>query len=211
MLEKKNVANLNTVTRYTSTKLKAAFLLMVFALNTVVGFACSMGMDMGFNTKHHDNQEATEAVVHVHNDGKKHVHQEKKETHSHNNSGIPGDELKAIAHVHKNGTKHIHQEKKESRSHDKSHKHDEENSDEKSKSNEGNCCTDNVKSFQDLDKSIPSSRSIIHPVFFTAFVAVYYNIALLPHTDVVKDIKPFVRSYHPPIPDIRIAIQSFQI
>lgn len=177
MLERKNVVNDNILKRNTSIQLKAAFLLMVFALNTVVGFACSVGVDMGFNTKHHGEEEATEAVVHIHKDGKKHIHQEKKESHSH----------------------------------DKSHKHDEAKKSDNSKGDEGNCCTDKVKEFHDLDKSVPASQSIIHPVFFTAFVAVYYNISLLPHTDVVRDIKPFVRSYHPPIPDIRIAIQSFQI
>jgi hypothetical protein len=163
--------------RNTSIQFKAAFLLVVFALNTVVGFACAVGVDMGFNSKHHGSEEATEAVV----------------------------------HIHKNGKKHIHQEKKESRSHDKNHKHDEANNTEKPKSDDGNCCTNKVKSFQDVDKSVPASQSIVHPIFFTAFVAVYYNMSSLPHTDIVRDIKPFVRSYHPPIPDIRIAIQSFQI
>jgi hypothetical protein len=158
-------------------KLKATFLLVVFALNTVVGFACSVGVNMGFNTKHHDDDEATEAVVHIHKDGKQHIHQEKKESHSH----------------------------------DKSHKHDEANKPDESKSDQGNCCTNKVKQFQELDKSVPASQSIVHPIFFAAFVAVYYSISLLPHADIVKDIKPFVRSYHPPIPDIRIAIQSFQI
>lgn len=163
--------------RNTSIKLKAAFLLAVFALNTVVGFACSVGMDMGFNTKHHDDDNATEAIVHIHKDGKKHVHQEKKEKHDHN----------------------------------KSHKQDEANNHNQSGSDKDNCCNDIVKEFQNLDKSVPQSLSLIHPVFFTTFVAAYYNIILLPYTDVVKDIKRFVRSYHPPISDIRIAIQSFQI
>ena len=149
---------------------------MVFALNIVVGFACSIGMDMGFNTKHH-GEEATEAVVHIYKDGKKQIHQEKKESYSH----------------------------------DKSHKHDGAKKTKKSPSNEGSCCTDNVKKFQRLDKSVPNPVNIIPPVFFTAFGAVYYNITLLPHTDIVRDIKPFVRSYHPRIPDIRIAIQSFRI
>ena len=36
-----------------SIQLKAAFLLIVFALNTVLGFACSMGLDMGYNKSHH--------------------------------------------------------------------------------------------------------------------------------------------------------------
>lgn len=161
--------------RSTSIKLKAAFLLAVFALNTVVGFACSVGVDMGFNTKHHDD--ATEAVVHIHKDGKKHVHQEKKEKHDHSNP----------------------------------HKHDVANNHHQSGDEKDNCCNDKVKEFQDLDKSVPYSFSLVHPVFFTAFVAAYYNISLLPYTDVVKDIKQFVRSYHPPIQDIRIAIQSFQI
>lgn len=177
MLEKKNVANRNVLKPNTSIKLKAAFLLVVFALNTVVGFACSVGVDMGFNTKHHEENEATEAVVHIHKDGKKHIHHEKKESHSH----------------------------------DKAHKHDQASNHEKSDSEKGNCCTDDVKEFQDIAKSVPSSVSLIHPVFFIAFLASYYDISLLPYTDVVRDIKPFVRSYHPPIPDIRIAIQSFQI
>jgi len=149
---------------------------MVFALNTVVGFACSVGVDMGFNNKHHAEEE-TEAVVHVHKDGKQHIHHEKNEKHSH----------------------------------DKSRKHDEASNQHKSGGEKDNCCNDKVKAFHDLDKSVPNSLSLVHPVFFTAFLASYYNVSLLPHTDIVKDIKPFVRSYHPPIPDIRIAIQSFQI
>ena len=160
-----------------SIQFKAAFLLIVFSLNTIVGFACSLGLDMGYNSTHHGADAATEAVVHVHKDGKK----------------------------------HIHHEKKESDGHDKYHNHDEANKSENSKSDEGNCCTDKVKEFQDLDKSVPASQSIVHPIFFTAFVAAYYNITLLFPTNVVRDIKPFVRNYHPPIPDIRIAIQSFQI
>ncbi len=161
----------------TSIKVRAAFLLLVFALNTVVGFACSMGVDMSFNTNHHESNEASVAVVHIHKDGKKHIHHEKKEGHSHNNS-----------HNHQTRGNHHQAENKK-----------------------GNCCTDDVKEFQDLAKSVPNTPNIIHPIFFTAFLASYYYITLLPYTDVVKDIKPFVRSYHPPIPDIRIAIQSFQI
>lgn len=159
----------------TSIKLKAVFLLVVFALNTAVGFACSAGVDMGFNSKHHNEEEAIEAAAHVHNDGKQHLHHEKKD------------------------------------SHDKSKGHDEASSEHKSGNDKDNCCNDKLKSFQQLDKAVPNSTSIIYPVFFTAFLASYYNINILPHSDIVKDIRPFVRSYHPPIPDIRIAIQSFQI
>ena len=196
-----------------SIRLKAAFLLTVFALNTAVGFACAIGLDMSFNTTHHDDKEARVPVVHIHKDGKKHIHYEKKKSDNDKQSHQHGGEkvTEAVVHIHKDGKKHIHQEKKESNGHDKSHKHDEENKSENSKSDEGNCCTDKVKEFQELDKSVPASQSLVHPIFFTAFVAVYYNITLLPNTNTVRDVKIYVRSYHPPIPDIRIAIQSFQI
>lgn len=44
--------------RNKSIKLKAAILLIVFVLNTILGFACSVGLDMGFN--HHHHEEGTE-------------------------------------------------------------------------------------------------------------------------------------------------------
>ncbi len=160
----------------TSIKLKATFLFVVFALNTIIGFGCALGVDMGFNTKHHAEGQAVEGVVHIHKDGKK----------------------------------HIHHEKKSSDSHDKSHHHDEAGNFNKAHS-DNNCCNDKVLIFEQVDKSVPNSLSIINPSCFIAFVDTYYNISILPNTNVVKDIKPFVRSYHPPIPDIRIAIQSFQI
>ncbi len=65
-------------------KLKAALLLMVFSMNTVIGFACAMGADMGFNIKHHhDKEEITKTVIHVHADGKKHQHHDKTTKHQH--------------------------------------------------------------------------------------------------------------------------------
>jgi hypothetical protein len=153
----------------------AAFLLTVFSLNTVVGFACSLGVDMGFNSKHH-NDKATEAVVHIHKDGKKHIHFEEK------------------AKDH----------------HDKSHHHDQAKNHHESKDGKDNCCNDQVLRFEQLDKSVPHSLNIIHPIFAIAFFDAFYD-ATLPSPDVIKNIKQFVRSDHPPIPDIRIAIQSFQI
>ena len=38
-------------------KYKALFLLVSFSLNTVVGFACSLGIDMGFNSGHHKDHD----------------------------------------------------------------------------------------------------------------------------------------------------------
>ena len=33
-----------------------------------------MGVELGFNSQHHDKEEATETTVHLHADGKKHQH-----------------------------------------------------------------------------------------------------------------------------------------
>lgn len=63
-------------------RVKALFLLMVFSLNTVAGFACSIGVDMGYNTKHHDHPQSGHAVKHSH-------------SHSHVHKPITGAKLKA--------------------------------------------------------------------------------------------------------------------
>lgn len=65
-----------------SIQLKAALLLVVFAMNTIVGFACSMGVDMGFNRSHHA-LEAAKGSVHIHKDGKKHLHKPVTGKHRH--------------------------------------------------------------------------------------------------------------------------------
>ncbi len=145
-----------------SIQIKAALLLVVFGLNTAVGFACVFGVDMGFNTLHHHDEEATE--IHVHADSKKLNHE--KPTHGHDN---------------------------------------------KNKEEKGGCCNDSVIKFSQTDKSVPQSNTIINPLFFTAFIATYYTADILYPSQVSGSIKYFARSYHPPIPDIRIAIQSFQI
>ncbi|WP_315822709.1 hypothetical protein [Paraflavitalea speifideaquila] len=51
-------------------RLKAFFLLAVFVLNTLVGFACAVGLDMGFNTKHHHHDDPIAAnITHRHDEG----------------------------------------------------------------------------------------------------------------------------------------------
>ena len=150
--------------RSISIHFKAAFLLLVFALNTLVGLACALGVDMRFNTSNHHKEEATEVVVHTHADGKKHQH--KKASH-----------------------------------HDANQKKDEK----------GGCCSDSVVKFSQLDKSVPQPDTIINPVFFIAFVPTWFNININYSSQTSTSIKYFVRCYHPPIPDIRIAIQSFLI
>lgn len=135
---------------------KAGFLLTVFSLNTIIGFACSVGLDMDFNLHHHNDEEATDIVSHVHSDGKEHTHHEKK-------------------------------------------------------NNKDNCCNDKVTKIAQQEKAIPQSINISVPVFITAFISSFYDVNLLPANKVDSNIKYFVRSHHPPIPDVRVAIQSFQI
>lgn len=133
---------------------------MIFALNFIVGFACSLGVDMGFNTAHHEEPQAV--ITHFHSDGSKHQHKQQK----HNQE-------------------------------EKSHK--------------DNCCTNEAAKVAQADKISPSSFQLINPVFFTSFLSVFYQIDLTDFSQNDIANKYFVRGYHPPIPDIRIAIQSFQI
>lgn len=53
-------------------KIKAFFLLIVFSLNTVAGFACSVGIDLGYNISHPD-----ESKQHAHG----HQHTKAKKNH----------------------------------------------------------------------------------------------------------------------------------
>lgn len=144
---------------------------MVFSMNTVIGFACVIGIDMGFNSSHHHSEKAAKSSEHVHADGKKHVHH-----------------------------------------HETSNHHDQAGYDHhKAKDGADNCCHDKVTQLAQLDKSVPQTLTGFNPVFLTTLVSAYYNIDVFSTSQVSPDIKYFVRSYHPPIPDIRLAIQSFQI
>ena len=61
-------------------KFKALFLLVSFSLNSVVGFACSLGIDMGFNSGHHHhehNDEEQPKESHTHENGHGHSHHSK--------------------------------------------------------------------------------------------------------------------------------------
>jgi hypothetical protein len=148
--------------RNLSIQAKAAFLLLVFALNTVVGFACAVGLNMGFNTRHHHDEAITANTGHHHGDT--------------------------------------------------GHHQDEADKDHHSKDSKDNCCKDKVVKFAQVDKTVPqSSGAGINPVFVTTFVASFFDVDISFVSKAIPNVKYFVRSYHPPIPDIRIAIQSFQI
>lgn len=157
-------------------KIIAFFFLVVFSSNPILGFACSIGMDMGYNAKHHHDEPGMQAVVHIHADGQTHHHIEKKAAHNHSKSH---QDHKASGHS-------------------------------KSSTDKNDCCSDEVAKFAHIDKTVPEQLNILHPVFVAALFDVFFSVGL-PSFYIIKDIKQFVRSYHPPIPDIRISIQSFQI
>lgn len=68
--------------RTRSIQVKALFLLAVFSLNTLVGFACAAGLNMGFNAKHHHHEEdaVSPAKGHPHHEGAAHHHDEEAST-----------------------------------------------------------------------------------------------------------------------------------
>jgi hypothetical protein len=163
------------MTRSPSIQLKAAFLLIVFSLNTAVGFACSVGFDIKFTGSHHGKEKVS--ITHKH-------------TEPHHR------EEKTIA-AHK---------------HDNSHQHDGAITDDhQSEKTKDDCCTDEAIKFAQIDKRAPQSFDFsFHPVFFALFLTSIYNFDVF-SDKLIAHRKYFVRGNHPPIPEIRIAIRSFQI
>ena len=141
--------------RNTSIRLKAASLVIVFSLNTVVGFACAMCVNMGFNTTHHHDHETDEVTVAA-------------------------------------GTKKHHHDSKET-------------------AEKGGCCNDKVINFQNLDKNlIQNTNTVINAPVFIVNLSSFYGI------DIFKPAQVSAQKYidlffHPPPPDIRVLIRSFQI
>lgn len=128
---------------------KAAFLLIVFLLNTVVGFACSVGMEMGTVESHHHSQG------------------------------------------------------------DKDHHHDHSSKTEKTTDD---CCTDQVQKIERADKlSPPVVEFSSYQPFYTLIFPNYFLVEASVSALEISRPKHPDRDYHPPISDIRIALQSFQI
>lgn len=146
---------------------KATFLLIVFLLNTVVGFACSVGMNMGPVKSHHHDQEV--------------------ENHDHQSD-------------HGDGQKEDH-----------SSSVNDHHSSETEKTTD-DCCTDQVQKIERADKlSPPVSEFSIDQPFYTLIFPNYILLEASVSSLYLLRPKYHVRDDHPPIPDIRIAVQSFQI
>ena len=110
--------------------------------------------------------------------------------------GSPTDETENKIHVHAND-KQDHHEAAE-------HKHTDNDK-------KDNCCNDDVLKLFKTDKTVPQFAKLISPVLNIAFHPFYYIINIPYPQQVSISNKYYVRGHHPPIPDIRIAIQSFQI
>ena len=67
-------------------KLKALFLLVSFSLNSVVGFACSLGIDMGYNSCL-DDHECKERDEHHEKDKEKSEEHHSHKLHKHSEEG----------------------------------------------------------------------------------------------------------------------------
>lgn len=166
---------------YSSIQFKAAFLTFVFLLNTIVGFACAVGTDMGFNREHHQDQKMVQSSGYTHKGNEAHDHASHKHDTGHKNK----------QHEHKQAAADHHAPKK----------------------SKDNCCKDQVEKLTKADKlhqssfdySLLSLPSFILPVAVQNFGGTS-GIVLANVSN-----SNFVRHCRPPIPDVRIAIQSFQI
>ena len=150
-----------------SIQIKAAFLLTVFVLNTIIAFACSVGLNMGFNQKHHhdENEEQVSSRHSYH-------HSHATEEHNQHEAGVA---------FNKKGTT----------------------------GNDG-CCNDKAIKIQQVDKSLShGSNPVIKAPVFIAFLSAFLGLKIT--NDRLSAVhKSIIPQFYPP-PDIRIAIQSFQI
>ncbi|TAJ60626.1 MAG: hypothetical protein EPO58_05040 [Chitinophagaceae bacterium] len=172
-----------------SIQVKAAFLLTVFSLNTLVGFACSVGLRMGFNESHPGKKEGK---VHIHKDGKKHVHQPVTEKNH------PGKDEGKV-HIHKDGKKHVRKPATGNDHHAKA----------SNTSKKDDCCKEKVVKLQTADKNFQYAKININ-------APVYIVPSTYSASATFRIVKPYLQEYtachfHPPPRDIRIEIQSFQI
>lgn len=74
-----------------------------------------------------------------------------------------------------------------------------------------NCCTENAIKFLSVDKSFPQCFSVSNATVSAILISYAGDLDILDTLVLSSGTRRFVRSHHPPIPDIRIAIQSFQI
>jgi len=142
---------------------------------------------MAFNADHHKEPAGHQQKAHEH--GKSHEHNASSNHHQN------------PASHHENPADH-HQEQAD---HHKQASNPLENT-------KDDCCKDEVAKFEKSDKQAPKSLNFnINPAFSTIFILSFNHFDVFASYKLKPDNKYFVRSYHPPIREIRIAIQSFLI
>jgi hypothetical protein len=188
--------------RSQSIKFKAIFLLVVFTLNTAVIFACAVGLEMGFNSSHHPEGLTVKA-------------------HDHSSYDVPAileTENANKSHFHGPGTKpHEHAKANQEAKLDSDYQGDASHPQDKVTADvpntpDDNCCKDEAARVAKTDKLAPKGLDLK----FQSGSLALFNISFKPVFPVSSSIvlannKLFVRGHHPPIPSIRIVIQSFQI
>ncbi len=136
--------------------------------------------------------------MHIHKDGKKHIHQEKSnQGKSHHNIE---ETTKALVHVHADGKNYLHKEKTSSQGQHKSNHHDEAGNDTNAGEGKGNCCNVKVMQFEQLNKSVSTAFSYVSPVFYTAFLSTFYYKNVLNSFEGSPTIKYFRKAIIPPSP-----------
>ena len=109
--------------------------------------------------------------------------------------------IETTTHHHADGKIHQHHDEAAKQNH-----HDSKEDSEK----EG-CCNDDVMKFQSLDKSLTqNANAFINAPVFVAMLSSFLGIDILRQPQVSHQ-KYTARFFHPPPPDIRILVQSFQI
>lgn len=148
---------------------KAFFLTLVFFLNTIVGIACAVGTDIGYNREHNKEQKTVHSKEHTPQNNKSHDHAK--------------------------------------------HRHDKSATDRHaSKNSKDNCCKEEVAKLTKADKLYQPGFD--YSLLSLSFFILPYTVYRIGNTSIFSVNFPnayFVRNCRPPIPDVRIAIQSFQI
>ncbi|MGH2552629.1 MAG: hypothetical protein ACRDEB_02865 [Chitinophagaceae bacterium] len=158
-------------------------LLAVFSLNTVLGFACSIGLGLVYNKNHH-REKATEPGMHDH--------------HSHPGNSHHHESEKATSHHHTDGTtRDHHNENKNAKDSNKDLPKDDD------------CCTSEVFKFNSLDKNITNQKTGVEYPSWLMITGIDLYISKLYFTAI--PLLHCSRFLFPPPPDILAVIQKYQI
>ena len=95
---------------------------------------------------------------------------------------------------------------------DKTHTHSKTVDTPSEKKADDDCCEKEAKKFGQFDKIVSKvATDNLHQIVLIAFIQTFYSFDLVKSNDLVSVKRNLYRSHHPPIPDRRIAIQSFLI